>query len=158
METHLQTLRLVLNDLDVPLDTSSIQGRIAMQKAIYLAQVGGIPLGYQFSWYVKGPYSRSLADDYYRASIEQSEFGDRGLKREVRDQLMRLKALFAPPAEAAISRSDWLELLASWQYLRTRANKAQDEAEQMMQRQKPHIAAEVRAAERALQEHGLLIA
>jgi len=156
VEAHLRTLRLILKALDIPLDVSSIDGRIAMQKAIYLAQVAGLPLGYDFNWYVKGPYSRSLADDYYRAATEPAELGDRDLKKEYRDRLEDLSRLLRPPAGVALPQPAWLELLASWHYQRVRSGRAAAEAEQMMQRQKPHVAAEAQSAEQVLRQHGLL--
>src|SRR4051812_11372113 len=47
---------------------SSFDDRLALQKGVYLAQQMGVNLGYQFSWYLRGPYSRNLTSDAF-ASI-----------------------------------------------------------------------------------------
>ena len=48
-------------------DAGSFQSRLRIQKSIYLLSVLGVPevKGYAFSHYVRGPYSPSLAKDYY---------------------------------------------------------------------------------------------
>jgi len=48
-------LKLVLDSLGIQLSMSSFDERLALQKTIYLAQQMGVPLGYQFSWYLRGP-------------------------------------------------------------------------------------------------------
>jgi uncharacterized protein YwgA len=47
---------------------SDFSVRLVFQKVAYLVQEAGIPLGYDFGWYVSGPYSTSLADDGYEIS------------------------------------------------------------------------------------------
>ncbi len=42
---------------------SSFKGRLILQKTIYLLEKFGINLGYNFSWYVYGPYCPHLTDD-----------------------------------------------------------------------------------------------
>ena len=40
--------------------------RLEMQKAVYLLQDMGVPIGdYGFRWYQHGPYSQNLQDDMY---------------------------------------------------------------------------------------------
>ena len=47
-------------------DYSNFDQRMEMQKAIYLLQDMGVPVGdYGFRWYLHGPYSQSLQDDMY---------------------------------------------------------------------------------------------
>jgi len=58
-------LKLVLDSLGIQLSMSSFDERLALQKTIYLAQQMGVPLGYQFSWYLRGPYSRELTSDAF---------------------------------------------------------------------------------------------
>jgi len=38
--------------------------RIRLHKAVYLLQALGFPTGYDFSMYIRGPYSPELEDDY----------------------------------------------------------------------------------------------
>lgn len=53
-------LGLVLRNLD-NFDMSTFNGRLTLQKTIYLMQAFGIYLGHNFSWYLRGPYSSHLA-------------------------------------------------------------------------------------------------
>ncbi|MEM4497354.1 MAG: hypothetical protein QW692_00825 [Nitrososphaerota archaeon] len=39
--------------------------RFLLQKYVFLARYFGLDLGYDYSLYIYGPYSRELADDYY---------------------------------------------------------------------------------------------
>ena len=44
-------------------DMSTFEGRLVLQKTIYLLQSYGLYLGYKFSWYVHGPYCAELTRD-----------------------------------------------------------------------------------------------
>ncbi len=49
--------------------------RLKLQKTIYLLEAYGMQLGYGFSWYKYGPYSRDLVDDAYIVlRSEKSEY------------------------------------------------------------------------------------
>ncbi len=39
--------------------------RLKLQKYVFLLRRYGIDLGYSYSYYIRGPYSPELADDYY---------------------------------------------------------------------------------------------
>ncbi len=53
----------------------SFESRVAFQKLVYLAQeLFGMKFDYSFNLYLRGPYSPSLADDYYRlCEIEEDK-------------------------------------------------------------------------------------
>lgn len=53
-------LGLVLKKLD-NFSMSTFNGRLTLQKTIYLMQSFGVYLGHNFSWYIRGPYSSHLA-------------------------------------------------------------------------------------------------
>ncbi len=53
-------LGVVLRNLD-NFDMSTFNGRLTLQKTVYLMQAFGIYLGHNFSWYLRGPYSSHLA-------------------------------------------------------------------------------------------------
>lgn len=46
-------------------DDIHFENRIRIQKYVYLAKYFGLDLGYSHSMYLHGPYSSSLANDYY---------------------------------------------------------------------------------------------
>ena len=64
--------------------------RLRLQKFIYLLQVHGIYLGYDFSWYIRGPYCTTLAaagfalDDFYHhipKNPKDAGFANRTIQR-----------------------------------------------------------------------------
>lgn len=58
-------LKLVLNELGMTPSVDTFDDRLILQKTVYLVQQLGIPLGYYFSWYIRGPYSRDLTADAF---------------------------------------------------------------------------------------------
>lgn len=48
----------------------SFDDRLILQKAVYLTQQAGIPLGYHYYWYLRGPYCRELTADAYTTLSE----------------------------------------------------------------------------------------
>lgn len=44
---------------------SDFDARLILQKTVYLMEQFGLNIGYYFSWYLRGPYSPSLARDTY---------------------------------------------------------------------------------------------
>ena len=59
--------------LDFDFNVSKFDHRLKMQKLVYLAKVMGVPnLNYDYSLYLRGPYSQALADDYYDLSHEKN--------------------------------------------------------------------------------------
>lgn len=55
-------LGLVLKNLG-NFSMADFDGRLILQKSVYLLQSFGIYRGYRFSWYIHGPYSPKLASD-----------------------------------------------------------------------------------------------
>lgn len=60
MNDEVINLGLVLRNLD-NFDMSTFNGRLTLQKTVYLMQAFGVYLGHNFSWYLRGPYSSHLA-------------------------------------------------------------------------------------------------
>jgi hypothetical protein len=125
--------------------------RLALQKTVYLLDaafqkhdLGG--LGYQFGWYVRGPYSSTAADDLFaiaaqpdRAALRKGlSLNTRG-KRAVGDVAALLQV---PQAPAFDSMAHWLELLASLHFLTKRRTDSCDfgEAWERLQATKPKLA------------------
>lgn len=51
----------------ITINLRELKDRLRLQKYVYLAQHFGINLRYDdFTLYLKGPYSKKLADDYYK--------------------------------------------------------------------------------------------
>ena len=101
---------------------STFEGRLSLQKAIYLAQVCGVDLGYRYSWYVHGPYSPDLAETAFGYQERKRYFDqlvtEYALSAGSKRKLARTMTLIHGAAEASMVQSDWLELVASIHYLR----------------------------------------
>ncbi len=158
MDNKLIVLKLFVLGLGVEGGINNFDARRDFQKAVLLGQsLSGVDLGYRFNWYLHGPYSPSLARDYYQLA-EAVEFGDteyegHTLVDAVRERLDGIRNLFIVPDELELEQSDWLELLASWHYLRSVNKYDQDNARATMERTKPRLAPHVAAAERMLPAH-----
>jgi uncharacterized protein YwgA len=108
------------------------KGRLAAQKLIYLAEkLFGIDLGYNFKWYSRGPYSRSLAKDLRTCSNTESCVNEEELE-EMRKLLEKIERSGLPIFKG-------LEIAASYLMLRNEVfPKPQDPVEELIKR-KPFI-------------------
>jgi uncharacterized protein YwgA len=92
----------------------SFEGRLKLQKTIYLMQAFDLYIGYNFSWYIRGPYSTQLAKDGFALRevynvIPSGRFTD--LKAEQRF------ASFLQFIDRYRNDADWLEIVASIHFL-----------------------------------------
>jgi hypothetical protein len=112
-------LKLTLDALGLPICLDTFSDRLVLQKGVYLAQASGVQLGYQYNWYLRGPYSPSLTRDAFAVAAELSQGLDAPqgwrLDETSQQRLQHLKLLFAPgdPKQHALH----LELLASVHFL-----------------------------------------
>jgi uncharacterized protein YwgA len=160
MDNRHIVLKLFVTALEEPGDINDLEARKRFQKAVYLGQLAGVDLGYRYGWYLRGPYSPQLARDYYQLA-EAIELGDREFENHqltgtVRQQLESIRGLFRAPPRWKRSPADWLELLASWHYLRAVSGKNDADARVTMQRTKPALAPHIDAADTMLRQQHLL--
>lgn len=121
MDNRLIALKLVLDELGIPADISTLDDRKKVQKTVYLGQISGLELGYRFGWYLLGPYSPDLTRDYYSlaSSMEADDpVSGHVLRPEAKAKLQRVRPLTDVPPGIELEQEDWLELLASLHYLR----------------------------------------
>jgi hypothetical protein len=151
-------LKLVASELGIGADMASFEGRLILQKAIHLAQQAGVPLGYHYSRYLRGPYSRELTADAFASlgsdipdgwSLDPISWGK--LER-IKPLIDRLKSSSDPARE--------FEKVASVLFIiTTKQGSASDVAgitERMRIAGKEFDQGEVDRAVRILREHGLL--
>lgn len=63
----LQNFLKALEDKDIlSFNKNLFNNRLKVQKYIFIARKFGVKLPYKYSLYIRGPYSSSLADDYYK--------------------------------------------------------------------------------------------
>lgn len=159
MEGKLAVLKLYLDELGIQLDLSDVKTRKIIQKAVYIGQLSGVDLGYRYGWYKLGPYCSSLTDDYYELSRFLQSYPDelqgKNLSQKISEKLSSIKGLLTPPKEAVI-KEDWLELVASYHFLRSVRSKNHNEALEILQNQKPHLVNNIDLAKNALAAHNLV--
>ena len=161
MDAKSVTLKLFLDELDVSNSITTVDDRKRVQKAVYLGQRAGVDLGYRFSWYLKGPYSPGLTEDYYAlaASLHDGEtdYEDRELVPHAKHCLGRIQPLMVVPSELkeALAQEDWLELVASTDYLLTVRKCDLGPAKDVLQQEKPRLAPYFGRAIESLKKYGL---
>jgi len=160
MDGRLVVLKRFVEALGQDGDISSLDGRTRFQKAVYLGQLCGIDLGYRYGWYLKGPYSTELTRDYYAmaqaTAAGQTPPANQQLKPELLQKLAKMKPLFCEPANIGLSQTQWLELLASWHFLRWVNRYDECKARKVMEQEKPVLAPYVQRAERVLKASQLM--
>lgn len=122
-------------------DYGNFEQRLEMQKAIYLLQNMGVPVGdYGFRWYQHGPYSQSLQDDMYYESGRRCE--DICLSREHADSVEQLRKLINSSAKKDYTTSQWVECLGSLHYLKENLlsfSATNDDIVVALEKRKPHL-------------------
>lgn len=156
---QLLVLKLVMDALGYEPDISNVKERKKRQKAIYLAQLFGVDLGYRYGWYLMGPYSPPLARDYYRLQ-ERLDLGETvegpTLKESVVEKLNKAVQLIRSREKPqALDEAGWIELLASWHYLLRVSKETSEKAMDVMRRQKPDLAKHIDRASSALESSGI---
>ena len=162
-------LALILGHVGVSTELSTFSNRLQLQKKTYLVQITGPDLGYRFGWYIRGPYSPGLTQDAFTLKDEiasgDTEHESFHLSSEVVDSLETAKQLWALPGHAVIDHDDWIELLASFHYLRHIAYRPHgatrdfEEVFVLLRQSKPRFASQKKAARQAwqrLDEFGLI--
>lgn len=144
----------VLKELGIPINTDSSDGRVCMQKAVYLAQICGTDLGYHFSGVENAPYSNLLEGTYYLIDEDPSLYEEFFANDQFKKQLAPVKALInAKPSEARLA--DWLEAIAFLDFkIRTMA-RPMDQSIERCKTDKPHLSALFEFAKESLIVYGL---
>lgn len=160
MDRKFVVLKLFIDELGIPFDIESVESRLIVQKAIYLGQLSGIDLGYRYGWYIHGPYCSDLTKDYY-ALDRCLKAGDNDAQNnkftgEVSSLIASIKLLLKPNSDVKLSY--WLELLASYHFLRTVRGMGDVEAREIIQDKKSHLVQYLDVGVRALENFGLVSA
>jgi len=88
-----------LKVLDFHFDNTLFEHRLIIQKVIFLLQLKGFHLGYPYGLYVRGPYSPSLASDYYHQKEEfKSLITGKDLTGEEHQIIQNLDQIFCKKA------------------------------------------------------------
>ena len=97
-------------------DYGDFEKRMKMQKAVYLLQEMGVPMGeYGFRWYLHGPYSQELQDDMYEEHHRTHKDGQ--VLSDYQKELDRLHKALNEDRHTAYSDTEWAECMGSMHYL-----------------------------------------
>ena len=112
-------LKLALDALGIPVRLDSFADRLTVQKCVYLAQAAGIQLGYNFHWYLRGPYSSTLTRDAFGVVAELSAGTDESQGWNFDPASIQRAAALRPLIQSAQGEdlAQKLELLASVHFL-----------------------------------------
>ena len=160
METRLTVLQLVMNGMGLESGIDTIDERVTFQKAVYLAQAGGVQLGYRYNWYRMGPYSPDLTRDYYAlhetSDDEPTVENGMSLRPQVIKTLQTLSSILSPPPDFPHNQAGWLELLASVHYLMVGARMDVSNTKSRLEDSKPMLSPHTDLAIQRLQEAGMI--
>ncbi|MCB1125124.1 MAG: hypothetical protein KDM81_01410 [Verrucomicrobiae bacterium] len=150
-------LKLVLAELGIRATMESFDDRLILQKAVYLAQQAGIPLGYHYYWYLRGPYSRELTADAF-ATLTEAPAGW-SLDQRSKRKLAKLKTFFRE-FKSGSSKVRAFEMFASVLFAvvtgQAQATNAAGITKLMRTAGKNFTEKEVNAAVQRLRDQGLL--
>lgn len=127
--------------------------RLVFQKTVYFMKVFGIDLGYDFSWYIAGPYSSDLAGDGFKLqmvydNVNKAKFLDEKLNQNFNNFSNFMKNIKKNPHK--------LELYASIHFLNS-LGKNEAQIVNIIQGKKESFSAdEIKSGINFLRKEGLL--
>lgn len=135
-------LSKVLFELGInKIDMRDFNNRLIYQKMIYILQEKGVSLGYDYNWYIRGPYSPQLAEDLFNISEELFN-QNKGLvfinNQEVIQQIKNTHAILNDYS----NNPYFLEILASLIYIQknpSAKSKGKNELKQILLTKKPML-------------------
>ena len=119
--------------------TDTFDGRLRLQKFIYLLQAFDVYLGYEYSWYLRGPYCSTLAaagfalDGFYGAIPEGARM--RFVSPRTNGRFERFKEFIGGHE----SDTDFLEMAASFHFLERGGNLSRDQIFQRVLNKRPNF-------------------
>lgn len=101
------------------LKRTNVIERLILQKTIYLLQAYGTQLGYGFSWYTYGPYSRELVYDSYRVlNTQMKRYKERTESLQFSKETIIKFDDFKQMLKGFLGNARKLELVASVDFVR----------------------------------------
>jgi hypothetical protein len=154
-------LKLVMDAIGLPVTLATFDERLILQKAVCLAQAAGVDLGYDFNWYLRGPYSPALTRDAFAVSNQLGQENDESqnwnLDEKSSERLRGMRRLFQAPDRHALATR--LELLASTWFLLERKRAQPDDVDglqEILKRfGKDYTPTQLRDGLRELKDYGL---
>lgn len=107
---------MVFQKLEIEKET--FDERLICQKKMYLLEALGTDLGYNYNWYVRGPYSPSLTSYVYNNLdvLKNNDFSKYKLSESAERNIQQVNELVKEKKQD-MSVASWYELLASLVYI-----------------------------------------
>lgn len=157
MDTNLQLLKQFYEEVGVTPTVENIEQRLVLQKVALLGQMSGVSLDYRYNWYVKGPYSPGLTEDYFKLQGHLKDGDAFNFNQEIKEKLASLKELIFRNGDGNQVTPRWVEALASLAFLITKSHESEEAAMNLLESQKPHITPQMRNdALAALKEYNFI--
>ena len=157
-------LAKTLDAAQAPLDVSTFNDRLILQKTVYLLQSAGLHIGYRFRWYLRGPYSPDMTAGAF-GIVNEGEYGQKELRGwklddESSKRATAIRPLLHQAGEAKSARVRRLELLASVLFLvktgQAKVNDPSGTSSILRKNDKDYNPDEVKDAVKQLKAYGLL--
>lgn len=143
MEPDEIKLKLILDELNIPIDLSTFENRLILQKISYILQDFGIDLNLHYNWYISGPYCPYLATLYYslqqKIAAGDNDWKNYRISEEVQKILHRVKISIIDSKPKGIKLSRWLELEASILYINNNFSTDKDSIKKEIKIKKPYL-------------------
>lgn len=122
MSEMLIEVGLCARNLELDMSMSNFDKRLDVQKKFYLMQVFGVDLGFQYKWYLRGPYCTELTKAAYELlrtniEIDEYEFSD----ETVQQNIQQCNEWIQTTKPIEMENLDWEELLASLHFIQHNA-------------------------------------
>lgn len=126
-------LGFILNQIkDYDFSMDEFKDRLKLQKSIYLLQSFGIYLGYDFSWYVHGPYCPSLTTNGFAL---ESIYNEIPKEPNTKFKISTKQKLFLKFQKLMKDKTiDELEILASLHYQKILRKRDDKEAKETVEK------------------------
>jgi len=113
-----EKLAVLFRGIHAPIEMGSLDERIRVQKITYLAQCFSLDLDYKFSWYIRGPYSKDVANAGFEICDNNIDLNQIQTTHELdREGIDRFSRFITPH----INDTLWLEIAGSAIYLRKKS-------------------------------------
>ena len=160
MNRTLTNLTRVMSELEVGESVNTPDERATVQKAVHLVQAIGVNLGYQYSGHTMEPYCQDLSKDFRSVHEHptgaRQEIAQRELREPFASALKSVKDAMRIPQEVKLTRTQWIELLASVHHLLRLCKLDEPSMERKLAREKPILSPYVTLAAQSLASHGLM--
>jgi uncharacterized protein YwgA len=112
--THVEQLASIFSQVDKEFSMKKFDDKLQVQKIVYLLQEYGVDLGYNYEWYIRGPYCKQVSVDAHIV-LETDVMPQPPEQVHLNaDQIKQFNTILS----AHFNNATWLEIAASIVYLK----------------------------------------